>query len=94
MPVLIRIVGLVSGAPCPFDGQLLVEYDPTRPGRDPSGGDMTAHIVVTDDPSCAARFADTADAHATWTRPSGRTRPDGEADRPLTAFNIMVERTT
>lgn len=35
MSAIIQLVGLASGEPTPFDGQYLVEYDPTRPGRSP-----------------------------------------------------------
>jgi hypothetical protein len=52
---------------------------------------MTAHIVCTDDPGQALRFPDMLAVHALWTAPSGRTRPDGELDRPLTASTVAVE---
>jgi hypothetical protein len=93
-PFVIRIVGLVNGYPCPFDRQWLAEYDPTRSGTDPAGNPMTAHITVTPDPRRALRFPDAAAAHEAWTATSGRTRPDGQPDRPLTAFNIEIATIT
>ena len=91
MTVGIRIFGLVNGGRTPFDGQWLAEYDPTREGVDPAGDPMTAHIVCTADPGRALRFADVRVARACWMRVSGRVRPDGMADRPLTAFNVIME---
>lgn len=87
----IRIVGLVNGGTTLVDGQWLVEYDPTRPGVDPLGRPMLAHIVCSPDPGRAVRFASAAAAHRLWTLTSGRTRPDGQPDRPLTAFNVAIE---
>ncbi len=90
-PVGLRIIGMVSGRPCAFDGQWIVEYDPTRPGRDPDGHPMTAHIVCSPDPAQARRFATTDEAQAFWQTTSGRTRPDGQPDRPLTAFSVVTQ---
>lgn len=87
----IRLLGLNSGRPCPFDGQWLVEYDPTRAGVDPSGRPMRAHVVASADPARAMRFDSPAAAHQVWRASSGRTRPDGQPDRPLTAFHVIVE---
>ena len=87
----LRIVGLISGQPSSIDGQWVVEYDPTRPGTDPNGRPMTAHVVCSPDPARAHRFATVDDAHTYWRTPSGRTRPDGQPDRPLTAFTIITE---
>lgn len=90
-PVVIRIMGML-GRETPFDGQWLTEYDPTRPGTDPSTGEpMRAHLVTTPDKSQALRFDGWAEAHALWRKDTGHTRPDGEPDRPLTAFNICIE---
>lgn len=84
----IRILGLTTGRPSPFDGQWLVEYDPTRPGRAPDGRPLTAHIVCSLDPTRALRFNSAAEAHTCWISKSGKPSP---ADMPLTAFNIAVE---
>ncbi len=86
-----RLGGLVNGEPTELDGQWLVEYDPTRPGVSPTGRPMTAHIVCSPDPAQARQFTSLKEIHALWTSPSGRVRPDGHPDRPLTAFNLVVE---
>ena len=85
----IRLLGLAAGGKSPYDGQWLVEYDPTRQGVHPTRGHRTlAHLVCTSDPGRARRFGSAAEAHAVWTAPSGRPYP---LDRPLTAFHIKVE---
>lgn len=87
-----KIVGMAHGHPSPFDGQYLVEYDPDRPGVDPSGNAMLAHIVCTPDPAQARVFASSVDAWAEWRRTSATTptRPDGKPNRPLTAFTVEI----
>lgn len=88
-PVAIRLIGLASGdCPTPFDGQWLVDYDPTRPGTGPSGEAMTAHIVCSGNPAKARRFATPVEAHAYWTAESGRPYP---MNRPLTAYTVALE---
>jgi hypothetical protein len=89
-PVQIQIVGLSSGRPSPIDGQWLVEYDPTRTGTGPDGNPTTAHIVCSPDQQEGRLFETAATAHAYWRTPSGRTRPDGQVDRPLTAFTVAM----
>lgn len=84
---IVQLVGLASGEPTAFDGQYLVEYDPTRPGRDPQGREMLAHVVTTPDPAQARRFADAAEVHAVWTASSGLPYP---RNAPLTAYTIAV----
>lgn len=86
--VAIQIIGPVIGGTSPFDGQWLVEYDPTRPGTGPAGEPMTAHIVCSPDRSQARRFADAVEAHGYWRTESGRPYPE---DRPLTAFSVVIE---
>lgn len=89
-PVVMRIVGLPYH-PTPFDEQWLVEYDPHRPGVDPDGKPMLAHIVTTPDRAKALRFDSWVTAHQVWCQTSGYIRPDGEPDRPLTAFAISLD---
>lgn len=87
MTAIIQLVGLASGEPSAFDGQYLVEYDPTRSGRDPHGRVMLAHVVTTPDPADARRFADAAEAYGVWTAPSGLPYP---RNAPLTAYTIAL----
>lgn len=89
MPKLL-IVNLVNGEPTPFDGQWLVEYDPTRRGVDPHGKPMTAHLVTTDDARLAKEFETIADAEECWKQSFG-LRKDGRPNRPLTAFVVEIQ---
>ena len=89
---VIRIVGLVGGAPSPFDGRYLVEYDPERLGVDPAGQPMLAHVLTSEHRSEALELAGVPEAHALWTRVAERepVRPDGRPNRPLTAFSVEL----
>lgn len=87
--VVIQIVGLVNGGQSPFDGKWLVEYDPTRPGVGPNGEPLRAHLVCTVDRKQARRFAGMLAARDCWRAESGNPYP---ADRPLHAYNILIER--
>jgi hypothetical protein len=91
-PYGVRFHGLAAGGETPFDGMWLAEYDPGRPGVAPDGRPMLAHITATDDPAKAMRLPSLAAFHELWTATSGRTRPDGRPDRPLTAFNVEYVR--
>lgn len=84
----IKIIGRVDGRPSPFDGQWVVDYDPKRPGTDPDGKPMTIHLRCSPDRAQARRFPNPVAAHDYWRTPSGKPHP---ADRPLTAFHIMIE---
>ncbi|WP_372507741.1 MULTISPECIES: DUF2510 domain-containing protein [Mycobacteriaceae] len=90
----IRIVGLVNGTPTDFDGQYIVEYDPSRVGTHPVTGEpMPAlHLVTTPDIQWATRFSatETVDLYRAVDR-RNPTRADGEPNRPLTAFTIETE---
>ena len=89
---VIQLIGLVNGLATKFDGEYLKEYDPMRPGKYPDGRDMYFLLVTTPDRSEAKKFDTAVAVHVEWTRSSGRTRPDGKDDRPLTAFTISPER--
>lgn len=87
-PVTIRILGLASGEyVTPFDGQWLVEYDPTRPGVAPAGRPMTAHIVTTANRDEATVYPDGVAAWQEWRRESGLPYP---RNAPLTEFSISI----
>jgi hypothetical protein len=89
-PVVIRILASMWHK-SPFDGQWLVEYDPSRPGIDPQGTPMLAHVVTTSDRSKAMRLPTWIAAHSLWCQESDTVREDGMRDRPLTAFAICIE---
>jgi hypothetical protein len=84
----IRIVGLVNGEPSEYDGTYVVDYDPT-PQIDEVGGFV--HLVVTEDVTQARQFRTYAQAVAFYQSPSRLgPRPDGEPDRPLSAFTVEI----
>lgn len=89
----IRLLGLCVGDPTPYDDEFLMEYDPGRPGVDPWGRPMLAHIATTPDRSRAMVFTDFAHAHefVSAVVPVQPTRADGQPNRPLTAFNLAFE---
>lgn len=80
------IVGTVQGVPTPADGSYLVDYDPTRPGT----GGWACHLEYTHDPAKAKVFAHQGEALELWKKVSGKTRPDGKPDRPLTAYTVEI----
>ena len=84
----IKIIGLVNGAPTPFDGQYVVDYDPAREGVDPNGDPMLAHLVTTPDREQALHLT-TEEAFELWRKPHGM-RSDGRKNAPLTAFSVEI----
>jgi hypothetical protein len=87
----LRIICTASAEPSPFDGQWVAAYDPNRPGVDPNGVPLVAHLLVTSDPAQAMRFVDAKSAWTTWRQESDQRRADGKVSRPLTAFTVSVE---
>lgn len=84
--VVLVCAGFASGNFCPVEGQYLKSYDPeAHDGR----GDAT----FTRDRSEAMRFSDVVAALDLWKAvPKCRPlRPDGEPNRPLTAFSVLTE---
>lgn len=92
--LLMKIVGFVDGRPTPFDGQYVVEYNPSREGIDPFGRPWGFHLVCTADPQQARVFADLAEFKELWAAVDQRNpvRLDGKPNRPLTAFTVATER--
>jgi hypothetical protein len=91
---VIRIKGLVTGRRTAFDGQFLVDYDPGSNGREPGTQDpMTCRLVTTPDRASAKEMTP-AEAFELWKRvdPRQPTRPDGQPNRPLTAFTVEFIR--
>jgi len=84
---VLRMVGCVSGEPTPFDGLYVKAYNPSYrpPGYKYDGG----LLEVTGDPNEALQFADIGAALAKWREPFG-LRPDGQPNRPLTAWSCEV----
>lgn len=89
MPSVLRLIGLVNGAFHPFEGKYVVNYDPSPPNMEPD----ECILEVTHDISKAKRYADHAEAFKEYHRIDTRNpvRPDGFANRPLTAFTATIE---
>lgn len=90
--VVLRIEGLNDGTPTAFDGQYVSDYNPSKPGFDPEGRPMLCRLATTTDPDKAIQFKDCVEALELWklvdiTNPF---RPDGQPNRPLTAFSVLV----
>lgn len=82
------IVGLATGEPSEWDGQYVVEYDPSRPHQDPESL-CSCHLVTTTDPDDALQAGSTA-LWRLYMQDDQREmyRPDGKPNRPLTAFTV------
>jgi len=90
----IRIDGLVDGTPTIFDGQYVIEYDPSRTGTNPETGAPVPlfHLVTTPDIDRATRFGPAEAVHLyRAVDQRNPVRDDGEPNRPLTAFTVEFE---
>lgn len=89
---VVRIIGLVNGGTSAYDGQFVVEYDPSRDGVEPgTGRGMNCHLVTTPERAAAAEF-EPREAFELLRKvdPRQPTRPDGRPNRPLTAFTCEL----
>lgn len=87
MIVVMQIVGLASGEHHPFDRMYVKEFDPSV--RRDDGSYDGGRLVVVSTPEEARTFADQTEALEYWKQSYG-IRPDGEPNRPLTAFTVNV----
>jgi hypothetical protein len=87
-PCIIQLVGLARGLSHPFDGRYVVRYHPGPASM--SAGQCL--LVTTSDARKAKVYADAESAHAEWARvdPRAPVRPDGQPNRPLTAWTIEI----
>jgi hypothetical protein len=84
----IRLLGREDGTPTEFDGEYVVEYDPT-PRFDEEG--EYVHIATTSNPAKARQFPNIEQAVEFYLLPSqSGSREDGEPNRPLTAYNVEI----
>lgn len=87
MTCVIKIIGMAAGITTAWDDQYLVEYDPAlRPINI-----IQAHLVTSPNVADAMRFIDTEHAYAFWNWSRGVRKHDGKPDKPLVAFNVLVE---
>jgi hypothetical protein len=89
----IRLLGLRSGEPHEMNGQYVISYDPDY--HLPGGGEYDGgRLICTPDRGQATRFG-LMDAillvHASPNCTCHQFRADGRPNRPLSAFNIVVE---
>jgi hypothetical protein len=89
---MIRIVGLATGEPTPFDGRYVAEYDPGQDGIAPDGRRMKCLLRTTANPAEALR-APQRELFELWRAvdPRKPLRWDGKPNRPLTAFTVTFE---
>lgn len=87
MSFVLRIQHPASGTTTSsYDGQLVMSFDPEAYGG-------RGHLTVTGQPGKALHFP-TREAALDFWRQSPRCapkRPDGQPNRPLTFFSILVE---
>ena len=88
MAYVLKLLTLVaSDEPTMFDNTYVIQYDPNFV---PAGGEYDGGSLLVDpDVSKARRFASPSEALEYW-RQSHGIRPDGEPNRPLTAYNAEV----
>ena len=86
--VTLRILGAIDGTPTPWDGQYVVEYDPSCAGMD-----SLSHLLTTPDRSKARRFRTYEEAwnYSRQVDPREPVRHDGQPNRPLTVFTTEID---
>lgn len=88
--IVMQILGSVQGASTSFDGQYIIEYDPSQQGISPEGLPMLCLLRTTPDIDKATHYADVMAALCVYQQFDG-VRPDGQPNRPLTYFNVKFE---
>ena len=95
---MLRLRGLIDGQPSPFDGQYVVEYDPSRNGAFHYMGrkawPVCWHLVTTPDVDQATLMT-AEQAYDLFMQVDTRhpTRPeDGRPNRPLMAYTTELCR--
>lgn len=85
MNYVMRIVGVADGRPCAEAGCYVRRYTP-----DGFGGN--GRIVVTPNEAHARRYPDQLSAWQEYLRTSAThpRRPDGQPNRPLTAYTVEI----
>lgn len=83
---VLRVVCVADGSPTPLAGRYVRRWHPsaTRPGL--------PMVDATDDATKARSFATAAEAYAYWTEVNRKhpVRPDGQPNRPMTAYTCEV----
>ena len=89
----LKIEGLVSGMPTVFDGEYLVEYDPSLDGLEPGTTRLMNCYLRTTPNIEEALHLDKRQLFDLWKKvdPRQPIRADGKPNRPLTAFTVTIE---
>lgn len=98
MSIAMKIVRLADGSAMPgYDGKFVKEFDashtyPHRPDLPDEPGQCW--LVVTDNIREAKAYASIIEAREDWIQVDQRqpVRPDGQPNRPLTAFTVTFEQ--
>lgn len=82
----VKLEGFADSGPYDVGGQWLMRYDV-------EAFDGRGEAVFTDKKEEALKFKDIGEAFEAWKKQSVKRplRPDGQANRPLTAFTITFE---
>jgi hypothetical protein len=87
--ITLRLIGLHSGEPTELDGLYVVDYDPT-PIAD--GDKRFVHVIATERRDLARQFPTLEEAIQFYRMEStAGPRPDGQPNRPLTAYTIEFD---
>src|SRR5690242_5463101 len=92
MPWGIYLIGLASGQSHPHCPGWVKYYDPSYVRPEGYDGGI---LVVTQNPLEAMTFLTAQEAFEKWKEtapPPHDIRPDGQPNRPLTAFSVTVQR--
>lgn len=84
--IVMRILGLADGRPCPVVGEYIVRMD-----FEAHGG--RGELVTTPHRAVAKQFKDAGEAFSFW-QASPKNKPmreDGKPNRPLTAYTIAFD---
>lgn len=92
MTHVIRLLCLANGEASPLDDLYLSAYDPEWLFKASSDGRLVKTLRAEADPTNALHFASERDAIALIqsVSPNCPRRLDGHANRPLTAFSILI----
>lgn len=86
MKYVIKILCLADGTPTPSDNTYVKSFDP-------DGFNGRGQLTTTPDVGRAKQFSTQVEALRFWQQQSkvNPTRPDGQPNRPLTAYSVTID---
>jgi hypothetical protein len=88
--ITLRLIGVHSGEPTEHDGLYVVDYDPTPICED--GHEPYIYLELAERREDARQFATLEEAIRFYRMESAAgPRPDGQPDRPLTAYTVEFD---